>query len=119
VPIEATMKLPPILATLAALVAPVAAQASVPPDLSQPESLCPGVGLPGLEFGKDEGAQSKDTLEALQQEWPIGSGEAEFTHWSGRLFAVEWRMPTDDAAASQVWRNAVEDWLEENGWVPV
>jgi hypothetical protein len=119
VPIEATMKLRPILIALAALVTPAIAHAAVPPDLNQPESLCPGISLPGLEFGKDEGAQSKAILEALRQEWPIGSGEAEYTQWSGRLFAVEWRMPTDDAAASQVWSNGIEDWLDENGWVPV
>lgn len=118
-PIEANMKLRPILAALAALVAPAIAHAAVPPDLNQPESLCPGIGLPGLEFGKDEGDQSKATLEALRQEWSIGSGEAEYTHWSGRLFAVEWRMPTDDAAASLVWRNGIDDWLDSNGWVPV
>lgn len=113
------MKLPPILFALAALSSPVAAQAAVPPDLTKPESLCPGTGLPGLEFGQDEGAQSKATLEALRQEWPSGSGEAEYTHWSGRLFAVEWRMSTDDAAASLVWRSGIEDWLDASGWAPV
>lgn len=104
-------------ATVASAI-PHPAHAATVTGIDRIEALCPGYGLPGLTFGADEAGQDKAALAALRQDWPLGEGEAQFTNWSDKLYAVEWRKDVRDGPSLEAWRAAIEDTLREQGWQP-
>jgi hypothetical protein len=102
----------------AGLLAASPALASPVPTAAELASLCPASGPAFLVYGQtpDKLASS---LKALEQEGQMGQGEAQFTAWSDRLYAVEWRKPSPDGDVNTRWLEELDDNLRGDGWKPL